>query len=102
MLMLCVRACVRVCIHVCLCVCVVTAVFMYVCFAVYNQGSKKLDKAEILEMSIEYIQRIQQQAFGKAGASVTGGLCSGHDRVEHAVQFRQCSFTLYILQVLIC
>jgi hypothetical protein len=28
-------------------------------------GNKKLDKAEILEMSIDYIQRVQQQSLGK-------------------------------------
>ena len=33
-------------------------------------GSKKLDKAEILEMSIEYIQKIQTQGFG--GRSTSG------------------------------
>lgn len=63
-------------------VCTSTALFMYVCFAVYHQGSKKLDKAEILEMSIDYIQRIQQQAFGKAGGSVTGELYSGQHKAE--------------------
>ena len=35
-------------------------------------GSKKLDKAEILEMSIEYIQRMQNQGLG--GKSTLGGL----------------------------
>ena len=65
------------CVCVCVCACVRVCVRVCVCFAAYNQGSKKLDKAEILEMSIEYIQRIQQQAFGKAGSSVTGGMCNG-------------------------
>ena len=57
---------------------------MYFRFGVCNQGSKKLDKAEILEMSIEYIQRIQQQAFGKGGGSVTGELYSVQDKAECA------------------
>ena len=78
-----VSVCVRASVHAC----VVNAVFMYICFTVCNQGSKKLDKAEILEMSIEYIQRIQQQAFGKAGGSVTGGVCSAQDSTKHATQY---------------
>ena len=36
-------------------------------------GSKKLDKAEILEMSIEYIQKIQNQG-GVGGRGAAGGL----------------------------
>ncbi len=32
------------------------------------QGSKKLDKAEILEMTIEYLQRLQAQTAGGRGA----------------------------------
>ena len=31
------------------------------------QGNKKLDKAEILEMTIEYLQRIQQQGIRPSG-----------------------------------
>ena len=33
----------------------------------WPQGNKKLDKAEILEMSIEYLQRMHNQTFGKSG-----------------------------------
>ena len=36
-------------------------------FAHWPQGNKKLDKAEILEMSIEYLQRMHNQTFGKSG-----------------------------------
>ena len=31
-----------------------------------EQGSKKLDKAEILEMTIEYVQRMQTQGGNRA------------------------------------
>jgi len=84
------------------CYCSIHVCFLcYIC--AYNQGSKKLDKAEILEMSIEYIQRIQQQAFGKTGGAVTGELCSGQARIEHASQctFKHCSLSPCNLQVLI-
>ena len=33
----------------------------------WPQGNKKLDKAEILEMSIEYLQRMHNQTYGKSG-----------------------------------
>ena len=42
-----------------------------------TQGNKKLDKAEILEMTIEYLQRIQQQGIRPSGGTVY--LCDDDD-----------------------
>ena len=36
----------------------------------FIKGNKKLDKAEILEMTIEYLQRIQQQGIRPSGGRV--------------------------------
>ena len=36
---------------------------------IMTQGNKKLDKAEILEMTIEYLQRIQQQGIRPSGGN---------------------------------
>ena len=49
-------SCLSVCLSICLSVCL-------------EQGSKKLDKAEILEMTIEYVQRMQAQG-GNRGAGM--------------------------------
>ena len=40
---------------------------MLVFYSLAAQGNKKLDKAEILEMSIEYLQRMHNQTYGKSG-----------------------------------
>jgi len=37
-----------------------------------EQGSKKLDKAEILEMTIEYVQRVQTQGGGRGSGKNQG------------------------------
>ena len=52
-----------VCLSICLSVC------LSICLSGLEQGSKKLDKAEILEMTIEYVQRMQAQG-GNRGAGM--------------------------------
>ena len=55
--------CLSVYLSVCLSVC------LSICLSGLEQGSKKLDKAEILEMTIEYVQRMQAQG-GNRGAGM--------------------------------
>ena len=50
-----------ICSFLCLSVCL--SVRLFVCL---EQGSKKLDKAEILEMTIEYVHRMQTQGGNRA------------------------------------